>query len=280
MSCAQSEEGFVEIDGAKLHYKSEGSGPALLLVHAANVDLRMWDEVAAALSSRYRVIRFDMRGMGGSEMGTGSYTAHGDIERILDALRAESCALLGVSAGGYCALEFTLRYPRRVWGLVLVSAGLFESDIAESDEYRRLAGELGAAIASGDLGAMAESYARMWLDGPVQPRSRVRPETRRRFLTMARDAFARRADYRFPDLLPKAGERLHEIACPTLAVNGELDLPELRLFAELFAREIPGAKRIEMPGVAHLPPFEQPEEFGRLVGDFLDGLELRGARTE
>lgn len=270
MADAQSHERFIEVGGTKLHSASRGSGPALLLVHAANLDLRMWEGVSAALSPRYRVIRYDMRGMGLSEMGTRGYSAHGDIEGLLDALGVEETAIVGASAGGYCALEFALTHPSRLWALALVSAGLFESEIPESPEYRRLAGELGAAIASGDLDAMAERYARMWLDGPGQPPSRVAPEIRSRFFAMAREAFARRAEYRFPDLLaPGPRGRLHEIARPTLVVHGELDFPELRSFAELFAREIRGATRVRMPGVAHLPPLEQPEEFSRILARFL-----------
>jgi len=120
---------------------------------------------------------------------------------------------------------------------------------------------------------MAEAYARMWLDGPGQPSGRVPAETRRRFLAMAKAAFARRAEYRFPELMtPEPGTRLREIACPTLVIDGELDYRESHLFAELFAREIPGASRITLAGSAHLPPLDQPAVFNRIVGDFLAGI--------
>ncbi len=269
----RSLQGFVEVQGARLHYEIEGSGRPVLLIHAANTDARMWEETAAALSSRYRIIRYDMRGMGRSEMGTEGYTAYRDIEGVLDAVDIGACTLVGVSAGGYCALEFVLAQPRRVASLVLVSAGLFASEASESDEHKRAAAELAAA---GDLEAMAEAYARMWLDGPGQSSARVSAQTRRRFLAMAKDAFARRAEYRFPELMtPEPGKRLREIACPTLVIDGELDFPESHLFAELFAREIPGARRITLAGSAHLPPLDQPEAFHRILREFL--AEREGA---
>jgi len=117
---------------------------------------------------------------------------------------------------------------------------------------------------------MAEAYARMWLDGPGQPSARVPAETRSRFLAMARGAFLRCTEYRFPELMtPEPGKRLREISCPTLAIDGELDYSESHRFAALFAREIPGASRITLAGSAHLPPLDQPAVFNRIVGDFL-----------
>lgn len=263
-------EGTVEVDGVSLSYRMTGAGEPLLLIHAANTDSRMWDRSAAALSARYRVVRYDMRGMGRSQGGPAPYTIAGDVDAVLDACTVDNCCVVGVSAGAACAIEYALARPERVSALVLVSAGLFGVEVPESAAHRRDSSLLAEAEAGGDVDAMAEVYAQMWLDGPGQPPERVEAATRELFLEMARTAFERRAEFRFPDMLnPPAATRLQEIACRTLVVDGELDYEELHRFAEHLAREIPEAERVSLPGTAHLPPLESPDSFTRLVEEFL-----------
>lgn len=267
------EDGFARADGVSLYYRVSGSGDPLLLIHAANTDTRLWDRSAAALSRRYRVVRYDMRGMGRSESGTGSYTVAGDIDAVLAACGIDSCTVVGASAGGYCALEYALTRAKCVSALVLVSAGLFGVDIPQSAAHQRDSRRLEEAIAGGSVDAMAEVYAQMWLDGPGQASDRVAPGVRALFLDMAQGAFRRRTEYRFPEPLnPSAALRLREIACPTLVATGELDYEESHAFAALFEREIKGVLRTDLAGVAHLPPLERPEGFVALLEEFVTSI--------
>jgi pimeloyl-ACP methyl ester carboxylesterase len=71
------------------------------------------------------------------------------------------------------------------------------------------------------------------------------------------------------DLEPPAADRLPEIKAPTLAIIGDLDQPRTIQGADLLARSIPSARKVVMPGTAHLPNMERPEEFNRIVLDFL-----------
>ncbi|MEJ7631461.1 MAG: hypothetical protein WKF28_03080 [Rubrobacteraceae bacterium] len=71
------------------------------------------------------------------------------------------------------------------------------------------------------------------------------------------------------DLEPPAVDRLHEIKAPTLVIIGDLDQPKTIQGADLLARSIPGTRKVTIPGVAHLPNMEHPEEFDRIVLDFL-----------
>lgn len=264
------DDGVVRVDGVELFYRVSGAGAPLLLIHAANTDSRMWDRVARGLSQHNRVVRYDMRGMGRSQGGPESYTVVADIDAVFEECGVDACTVVGTSAGGACALEYALARPHRVAGLVLVSAGLFGVEIPESEAHRRDSSRLAEAVAGGDAEAMAEVYAEMWLDGPGQAPERVTAATRELFLAMARTAFERRAEFRFPDLAsPPAAERLDEIDCPTLVVDGELDYEESCAFATFLAGKIRGAERVSLPGVAHLPPLEEPESFTRLLEAFL-----------
>jgi pimeloyl-ACP methyl ester carboxylesterase len=68
---------------------------------------------------------------------------------------------------------------------------------------------------------------------------------------------------------PPAARRLHEVAIPTLVVVGERDLPDFHTIANTLAREIPGARKVEIAGVGHMSNMEDPQEFNRTVLDFL-----------
>ncbi|HEY8627042.1 MAG TPA: hypothetical protein VIL56_01915, partial [Gaiellaceae bacterium] len=68
---------------------------------------------------------------------------------------------------------------------------------------------------------------------------------------------------------PPASERLGEIAAPTLVVVGDEDVDDMKQIADVLAAGIPGARKVTMPETAHLPPLERPQEFNRILLDFL-----------
>ena len=80
------------------------------------------------------------------------------------------------------------------------------------------------------------------------------------------------ADLEEPD--PPASDRLGEVAAPALVVVGEHDRPDIHAMAGALASGIPGAERVLLPGAAHLPNMEQPQEFNRVVLEFLAKVGL------
>ena len=124
---------FAEMDGARIHYRDEGSGPAVVLIHANFASLIGWDPWVEALKDRYRVVRFDMtsHGLSGAD-ATGDYSLPRTVdlmERLLDRLGVERCAIVGTSMGGTVAMHYTVRNPERVAGLVLISPGSLEPNV-------------------------------------------------------------------------------------------------------------------------------------------------------
>src|SRR5512133_242038 len=109
---------FADVKGARLRYTEEGTGEPLVLIHSALGHLGMWDEQAAAFSTHYRVIRYDVRGYGWSTGPEGNYTDHEDLAALLDYLGVEKAILLGCSSGGGIAIDFTLACPQRVVALI------------------------------------------------------------------------------------------------------------------------------------------------------------------
>lgn len=93
---------FVNVNGARLWYEDTGlaSGPAVTFVHAGICDHRRWDTQMAAFATKYRVIRFDMRGFGESALPAGPVSLSDDLGSLLDSLGVERSAVIGCSMGG------------------------------------------------------------------------------------------------------------------------------------------------------------------------------------
>ena len=124
---------FAEIDGARIHYRDEGEGPCVVLIHANFASLIGWDPWVEALSDRYRVVRFDLtsHGLSGADE-TGDYSLRRTVdlmERLLDRLGVDRCAIVGTSLGGTVAIHYTVRNPDRVAGLGLISPGSLEPGV-------------------------------------------------------------------------------------------------------------------------------------------------------
>src|SRR3954468_19020555 len=108
----------LEISGARLRYRDEGAGHAVVFVHGWTLDLEVW-EPQAPLAAELRVVRFDRRGFG-LLSGEPSLAADvTDLAAVLQALQIESPLLVGMSQGARVVLEFAARHLHAASGLVL-----------------------------------------------------------------------------------------------------------------------------------------------------------------
>jgi 3-oxoadipate enol-lactonase len=259
----------------KLHHEVAGSGRAVVLLHEGIADSRMWDEQMDAFSDRFRVVRYDMRGFGRSELPPGPFSNVGDLQELLAELGIERASLVGVSLGGRVALELALVHPALTERLVLVAPGLPDADW--SDDVKCLWAEEEELIERGDVDGAVELNLRMWVDGPSRGPDEVDPAVRERVREMQRRAFELQIPAYAQEprpgpeerLDPPASARLGEIQAPTLVAVGDLDQPDMLRVADRLAAEIPGARKAVISGTAHCPSMEKPEEFNRLVVDFL-----------
>lgn len=124
---------FVEIDGVRLHYREEGEGPPVVLLHANYASLFMWEPWAAALKDRYRVIRVDLpaHGLTGPEP-SGNYSLQriqSLFEQFVDARGLERFVVVGTSIGGTVAMRYAADHPERIERLVMISPGSLEARV-------------------------------------------------------------------------------------------------------------------------------------------------------
>jgi pimeloyl-ACP methyl ester carboxylesterase len=244
----------------RIHAESEGSGPAIVFVHADFVDGRMWDGVRARLATRYQTVAYDKLGYGRSDPATGPVVRCQELAAVVDALGLEAFHLVGCSNGGREALDFTLEHPTRVRSLTLVNAS--PSGWQPQGDIPPLLMEMMAAVQAGDVATASELQLRIWFDGPDRDKTQFSPaiQEARRLASIMNRIFVERGTFFLTDAQPpepSALSRLSEVKVPTLVIDGLWDWSENRRASRILAEGIPGARRIEVDG-GHVAPLEDP----------------------
>lgn len=272
MTAPPIESGWAAINGVNLFYRFAGEGPPLLLLHAGICDSRMWDDQIGEFARTHRVIAPDFRGFGQSKMVAGSFAHRRDLGVLMDHLGIGRAILIGVSMSGRIALDFTLENPNRVDALVLVAAAL--SGYRFEDPATLSAWEAGdAAMESGRHDEAAAIDIKTWVAGPRRNLDQIDFTLQQRVRDMALQSYATPPDLgRDEPLDPPAVGRLRAVRAPTLIVVGDEDVPDILVVADLLESGIAGARKVVMPGTAHLPNMEQPAVFNRIIREFLADL--------
>jgi esterase len=264
------------LNGQRFHYAEWGAptAPTLILLHGVTGHARTWDDEAATLAARYRVLALDQRGHGDSDPSPGAdytvATMATDVAAFADALGLERVSLVGLSMGGRVAIAFAGKAPRRVDRLVIVDIG---PDIAAAGLQR-----VGTLMArSPELFPSVEhALAFHRLTNPLYTeamlRHRVQHGTRPveggltwKYDRGLRDA-VRTGTWRDPiDLWPL----WREIACPILLVRGADSDVLTDDTARRMLDENPNTRFAEVAGAGHSVPGDKPAAFQRLLTEFL-----------
>jgi 3-oxoadipate enol-lactonase len=251
-------------------YDVHGEGPPVVLLHAGVSDSRLWEPQLGSFAQSHTVLRVDLPGFGNSPFETNPVSLRGAVRDAMDAEGVDRAALVGVSLGGNTALELALESLERVSALVLVGAGLPGHDWSEEVLSFFAAEE--EALERGDLDAAVDANLRTWLAGPRRRLEEIDPAQRELVGEMQRQAFMQQQgheDVRMLRLDRPESERLAEVKVPTLVITGDEDVADIHRIADRLAAGIPGAERATIADAAHLPNLERPEEFDRIVLDFL-----------
>jgi 3-oxoadipate enol-lactonase len=243
-------------------------------VHSAVVNRRSWDGVVPhLLDAGYRVIRYDMRGFGESTSQDVEFRGHEDALAVLQHFGVEHAAVVGNSMGAHFALDALLAAPEQFIAYVWVGGGMSGYDKEPTPAEMALFEAEEAAEQAGDLDLATEIDAQIWMDGVGQPATRVDPAVRAAFKAMDRELLEPGRVYGKRKVAdePAVG-RLGPVRAPTLVVNGDLDTEGTRASAEKLAAEIPGARLIHLPDVAHMVGMEKPDELAALIVEFFGPL--------
>jgi pimeloyl-ACP methyl ester carboxylesterase len=257
---------FADINGGRMHYEVAGDGPALVLLHAGIADHRMWEDQFLVFAQHYRVIRCDLWGYGKSTAPAQTYALHQDLYQLLQLLGVEQAHLLGCSGGGAVSIDLALAYPQLVKSLIVAGSGLGGYQFT-GEALQRSSEQMHTAWEQKDFAQLIELTLQLWVDGRDRAPDQVDPRVRERVREMLVDR--RGVEGAEQPLEPAAMGRLTEIRAPTLIIIGERDEANIFTIADLLATNVPGAQTIVIPDTAHLPNMEKPDEFNRIVLEFL-----------
>jgi 3-oxoadipate enol-lactonase len=264
-------EGFVPVPGGRLWAQWAGEGTGVVLAHAGIADARMWDPQWDALAARHRVVRYDLRGFGRSEVEHVTFSNRADLVAVMDAAGLDRAVLVGCSRAGSIVLDTALEFPGRVAGVAWVCGGLGGTEIEDTPDEEAAFARADALEAAKDWDALADLDVENWVDGIGQPPGRAPAAARDLVRRMAYETYVRERAYGDPiQLDPPAAARLDELHVPLLAIVGRLDIAATSRIADLLVERVPGARRIDLPDVAHMPSLEQPGWFTETLLGFLD----------
>lgn len=264
----------VSAGAASLFVEVISQGEPVVFLHAAVADRRMWSRQCNGIGLGRMAIAYDRRGFGNTSAQREDHSSVADLLAVLDAIAPGRAAILvGCSQGGGISINAALLHPSRVRALVLVAPGVAgapeasvspgtESELARLDEAEK----------AGDLKRVAAIKAHLWLDGPLAPEGRVDGDARRLFLEMNAMALQSPPPGQSVDAVASY-ERLSEIKVPTLVLWGDLDFEHIQERCGYVVASVAHGSGHVIPGTAHLPSLEQPEQVTQSIDGFLARLE-------
>jgi len=260
----------IESNGTSFHCRVDGSGgPWVMLAHGLATDLTMWDELTDALKDRYRVLRYDARGHGGSAATEGDYSLDmlvADAVGILDRLNIAQCHFGGLSMGGMVTLGMLLDHPARI-----MSAIIADSRHSTTPDFTAAWHARADEVRQGGIDAVVASTVCRWSSAGLAERN---PTAIARMETMIRHtsdlgyrgcaAALARLNY---------GHRLSEIDRPTLLICGSEDHGAPPENTRQMHAAIKGSRFLTIEQAGHISNIEHPHVFNDAVVRFLSDVE-------
>lgn len=266
---------IAEVHKNRISYIHAGSGPPLILIHGLGGSTIVWQRNIEFLAQHYSVYAIDMPGHGYSEnpsLGYGLDGASKYLAGFMDAMKIPQTAMVGNSAGGLAAVNFSIKHPDRVSKLVIVDGAGLGKELAGFLRVMSIPG-VGEMLAKPSVGSMRALLRALIYDqtkvppGLAEEMANVRRMQGRKlallkYLRFGANVLGQKTNViQYPEL--------HKISVPTLVLWGRNDLLIPAAHAEKAAAVIPGAQLHIFDSCGHWPQLEKSEEFNKLVREFL-----------
>ena len=258
----------VKVNSISINYELYGKEEAdvLMFSHSLGTNLLMWDPQVKALRDKYKLICFDTRGHGKSDVPDGPYTLEQlaqDAVGLMDTLGIEKVHWIGLSMGGMIGQAVALNYPERLKSLILCDTAAKVNEEDQPIWQQRI----DTALKHG-MEALLEPTLERWFTKPFREKNPPEVELiKKLFLSTPVKGFVGCAEaIRKLNYL----DRLSEIKLPTLIIVGQEDMGTPVEVAKEMHKRIPNSELIIIPSAAHLSNLEQPEKFNTALVDFLE----------
>jgi len=261
---------FTQISGARFHYRLDGAAdsPVVVFSNSLGTNLAMWDAQIPALAQKFRVLRYDSRGHGLSDVTRGPYTIEGlgrDVIGLLDALEIATAHYCGLSIGGMIGQWLGINASKRFKSLALSNTA---ARIGTTDGWNSRI----TAVREGGMPAIADGVISRWFteDFAKAPAAAVEA-TRQMLLYTPPEGYAATCSaLRDEDLR----EQVSRVSLPTLVISGAKDTATTAADGRFIAGKIPGAEYVEL-NAAHLSNIEAAAPFTAALLKFLERQEAK-----
>jgi 3-oxoadipate enol-lactonase len=259
----------VEVNVVDIAYCFDGpkEGHVLLVANSLMANSSMWDWNVPAFADRYRVLRYDKRGHGGSGVAAGPYSIAqlaDDVVGLLDALGIEKAHFMGLSIGGMIGQQLGARYPERMYSLSLCNTASEMPPRSLWEERFEIARTQGIA-------GLVDGTIKRWFTAPFIERAPQDIEKVRQMIlgTDVNGYMACGSAVR--DMAQST--MLLKIKTPTLVLSGRYDPACTVEQGTVLHRLIEGSQMVVLEDAAHLSNIEQPVAFNRTVREFIDSVD-------
>jgi 3-oxoadipate enol-lactonase len=262
-------------DGTQLHWEASGTGAPLLLIQGLGWSAEMWYSLVPELETAYRVIRYDARGIGRSDVPAGPYSIErmaDDAAAVLGAADVDRAHVLGVSLGGIVAQELALRHPDKVGSLLLGCTHPGGADTVWPDPEVMKVLRARASMPFEEAVRAAVQYG----SSADVDRQVIEEDIRRRVeLPTSPIGYEGQllGGLGYAGTLP----RLRSLPVPALVFTGDADQMVPPQNSVTLAEAIPDATLVTIPGAGHVCFTERPDAVAAAVRSFLADVELRDA---
>lgn len=249
------------------NHRIDGSGTRwVTFVTGIANDLAMWDGQVPALERDFRILRYDLRGHGGSEATPGDYSIAllvNDLANLIDSLKIPRTSLVGLGLGGAIAQAFAIQYPGRLERLMPCCCRA-----RMVPDFAAMWHKLRQAVQQNGLESIVEPTVQRWFSEDFKAAHPDVLEKLRRMIrgTTPEGYLGVTAAFLGLDL----EDRLHEIQAPTLYVSGAEDKlggpPELM---KRLSEQVERASHVSVPKAAHIANIQNPAGFNQVLTDFL-----------
>jgi 3-oxoadipate enol-lactonase len=260
-------------NGISMNYELIGSGRCLTLIHGAGDNLNAWFNQVPAFSQRYRVLTYDVRGHGQTEMTEEELTTElwvDDLYALLKGLNISETFLLGHSMGGAIALQFAVTHPEMIKALILSNSAMAtrrsEEEMREMQAHRQA--QIEAIKKEGMEAEYRDRLTRMFSPGFVKKNPEAVEQYRLILLQNKPEGYLRVMQRMGR---PGTSPDLSKISCPTLIITGEHDPFSGPAAAKATQQTIRGSQVKVFPA-GHAPALEMPQDYNETILTFLAGV--------
>ena len=259
----------IKANGITFNVQVEGpeGAPWIVFSNSLATNLTMWDAQAAHFKSRFRVLRYDQRGHGGTDAPAGPYTFDllvADVIGLFDALSIDKAVFAGVSMGGMTALGLVEQHPDRVRAVAPCDCSSASTDASRLQWEERI-----ATARQGGMTPLVDSTLTRWFPSALTPDAPAFiPKVRLMILNTPPAGFmgccGALADFNYQP-------GLASIRKPVLVIVGTKD--QMLAGSRQIHADIPGSTIVELEGAGHLSNIDQPAAYNRALEGFIGELQ-------